>query len=214
MPDDLHDKITQIFKNPAQAAKVVDAIVQGPRPAGWSRKSMAPYYKELYGQEMKESLDTIMANRIDVIYDYETFEKMGMSRNTVYLRVNQSLRYLMERMDPDHKYAKFYRECLQITKERNVGVRISLIPEYRNSQVSEFKPKPVMPKSEAPLWRRKLEAFLESAQPGDKPFIQEHLALTPEEIKALKESFYGVKGFLVNITSFSVKVVRIDEDAL
>lgn len=217
MPDeekqDLKERLAGVFKDPVQAAKIANVLVPSKRPDGWSKFTNAPYFKEVYALEMKSTLDTVVEQKQDVIYDYATFESMGMSKSTVYLRVNQSLLYLLKYLDPDGKYANIRHNMIQITKERGVGVRISLLPQYREGFTAEFQPRAVIPQSEMPLWRKKMEHFLENAQPGAS-FYKEGLALTPEEIKELNDSFMNVSGFIVNITSFSVKIVRIDEEGL
>jgi len=211
--EEIARRLKQVFINPATAAKVVDAIVPSNKPKGWSRKASAPYYKELYASEIKGAFDALMSDpNTDFLYDYKTFESIGISRTTTYIRVNQSMRYLFERMDPDGKYKKFYDEKLRVTKERNVGIRISVLEEFRTNL--SLGPRAILPKSEGPAWKKKMEVFLAEAQPGDDPFVQEGLALNPEEIKEMEDSFIGVRNFLVNITSFSIKIVPINGSAL
>ena len=212
MPDneDLNSELRRAFKDPETAARVANALVPSSRPDGWSKKSNAPYYKEIYAKEIKDALDSVMATKQDMLYSYADFEKLGMSHATVYLRVNQSCRYLMKYMDPEGKYADILMNKVSITKERNVGVRISLLPEYRETGTeSVFKPKSVVPKSDDPIWRKKLEEFLENAQPGET-FHKSGLALDPDEIKELNDSFISVQGFIANITSYEIKIVRVD----
>lgn len=214
--EEIARRLQQVFVNPDVAAKVVEAIVPSNKPKGWSHKASAPYFKEIYGQQMKDIFDALIANpNQDFMYDYKTYAQYGLSSTTTYLRVNQSIRYLLEKMDPDGKYQKFYHEKILIKKERNVGVRICVLPEFRVQTVAEhLAARAVIPKFEGPAWRKKMEDWLEKAQPGDKPFVQEGLALTPEEIQELKDTFIGVRGFICNITSFSIKIVPINEDAI
>lgn len=212
MPDenDLNSELKRAFKDPETAAKVASVLIPSNKPDGWSKKSNAPYYKEIYAKEIKETLDSVMATKQDQLYSYEDFEKLGMSHATVYLRVNQSSRYLMKYMDPKGEYADILMNKVAITKERNVGVRISLLPEYRETATeSVFKPRSVIPKSDAPKWRKELEDFLEKAEAGDK-FHKQGLALDPDEIRELNDSFLNVTGFIANITSYEIKIVRVD----
>lgn len=211
--DELKSRMSGIIKDPVMAAKMVNAVVPSKRPAGWGRRSNAPYFKEHYGIEMRDTLDTVLDKKQDVVYDYKTFEALGMSRATVYLRVNQSIHYVCEYLDPEGKYRDAWDNKIQITKERGVGVRISLLAHCREGYQSAFTPRAVVPAAEMPKWRREMEKFLEGAEPGDK-FFKDGLALPPEEVKELNDSFIGVDGFLVNITSFSIKIVRIDESKL
>lgn len=205
-------QIKQILNNPQQAAKIVDILVSK-RPQGWGRRSIAPYFNHKYGSEMLAVLDEMMKDQQDRLYSYEHFQKQfGISKNTLYLRVNQSMMYVCEKMDtPEHKYAHFC-SLLSIERKRDVGVIIRFKPEMRNGFMSEFKPLPVIGKDELPTWKKELDDWLETAQPGDEPLLIERLALNPEEIAQVKASLNGIAGVNYNITSYSIKVIRVNED--
>jgi len=199
--------LKKIFVNPTVQAAVVDVVI-GNRPKGWSRRSNAPYYKEKYALEAKEVIDGMIKDRMDRVYDYAEFEsKLNMSRNTVYLRVNQSFAYLVDKMDDiDHTYARFM-EMIHIERVRGVGVMIKMIPEFRNSNVSSFVPTQVIPHEQIPQWKEDMLEYLEKGEAG-KPFFRDKLALSTEEIEDIKASLYGLKGVIHNITAHSIKIVK------
>ena len=96
---------------------------------------------------------------------------------------------------------------MRIKKERTVGIRIEFIPEFRNSNVSDFKPIAVIAKEETPIWKDELDDFLENGAVG-KPFMRDKLALTADEIRDLKISFAGLKNVMSSITAHSIKVIK------
>jgi hypothetical protein len=205
-------QIKQVLSNPQHAAKIVDILVSK-RPQGWGRRSIAPYFNHKYGAEMMIVLDEMLRDKTDRVYNYDYFQKQfGISKNTLYLRVNQSMMYVCEKMDtPEHKYARFC-ERLTVERKRDVGVIIRFKPEMRDDFTSEFKPKPVMGKEELPVWKEELDDWLAVAQPGDEPLLIEKLALNPEEIQQVRTSLQGLSGIIYNVTSYSIKVVRINEE--
>lgn len=205
--NEVNERLKQVFSNPQTTAAVADVLVRN-KPPGWSRRSCAPYYKERFALEMKECLDGMMVDRKDRVFMYDDFlKKHNISKESLYLRVNQSLRYLLENMDDDdHTYGRF-TEMISITRERNVGVCIRFIPEFRDGNVSDFKPSAVIPKDEAPKWKQRIDDFLEDGEIG-KPLLIDNLCLTPEEIATMKASFGGVRGLIYNVTSKSIKVIK------
>lgn len=208
--DKIKQKLNKVFVNPQLQSAIVDAVVYS-RPHGWGRRSVAPYYKERFGKEMKPILDEMIKTREDQLFEYEDFKKkFGISKETLYLRINQSMRYVIDKMDDvDHTYGRFC-EMVEVNRERNVGVIIRFRPECREGEVSNFVPKAVEPKDSLPVWREQLNEFLENSTPGDKPFFKEKLALTPEQIQDLTDSLTGIGGILFNVTSYSVKVIRVN----
>lgn len=207
-------QIKQVMNNPQAAAKLVDILVSK-RPQGWGRRSIAPYFNHKYGAEMIITLDTMMQSQQDMVFNYDHFKaKFGLSKTSLYLRVNQSMKYVCEKMDtPDHKYARFC-ETLTVERKRDVGVIIRFRPELRDGFQSEFSPMPVMGKEELPVWKEKLDDYLATAQPGDDPLLIERLALTPMEIQQVRTSLQGLKGIISNVSSYSIKVIRINEEEL
>lgn len=205
---EIKKRIEGIFPHPSTASAMVDLIVHK-RPRGWSRKSNATYYKEIYAKQMRESIDTMIASGNRLIYRYETWcnEDHGdMSPSTLYLRINQSIRYLIEQMDTDeHKYAKWY-ETVRISREKNVGVIVEFIPGLANE--SGFKPDVIEPKDIGrPPWERQMDEWLESN--NNSPFVKEGLALAPEEIVTIKIKLQQLSNVMANVTSSSIKIVKV-----
>jgi hypothetical protein len=181
--------------------------VHGNKPSGWSRRSNATYYREAYALQMKATIDAMWEDRQDRFYSYETWKHM--SHNSVYLRINQSIRYLVDNLDPEHKYARFM-QMVSITRERNKGVKITFNEEYRFADTSSFSPAPVIPQSETPKWKQKIETWLEESEPGDKPFILEGLMLSAEEVRELKLQFAGLKNVGASISASTIRLIKMN----
>ena len=198
-------RIDAIFANPAIAARVVDVVVHN-KPPGWGRRTQAPYFKEPYGRMMLEVLEKMVATKQDVVFSLERFK--GKSLQTIYLMVNQSCRYVLEYYDSEKKWQRFL-QCVSIRKERGVGVRISIGQANRDRELIDFKPVFVDPANTNPIWRDKLDKWLEESEVGDEPFHETGLALSVDEIKDLKISFAQLKNVLANISAHSIKAVKI-----
>lgn len=178
------------------------------RPPTWGHSSCAPYYKEFYARNIKEAIDKQLENRQDIVYRYSVFcgrDEELCSRTTLYNRVNQSIRFLLEHLDTNDKKYLNWKKIVRIERIAGLGVRISMIREFRNPQ-SNFTPDFVLPKEEQPLWQRKMEDWLESGE--TKPFVMEKLALTEERVKELYVELNRLKGIAAQVTSTSIKIVR------
>jgi len=109
----LSNKVRAVFTDPNMQSKVVNLLVHN-KPLGWHRRSNAPYYKEKYALDVKRAFDKMMETGKEQCYYYSTFrEKYGIERSTLYTRIYQGARYLVEKMDTaDGKYAKFLRNLI------------------------------------------------------------------------------------------------------
>lgn len=200
-------ELKAVFSNPKIQEAAVDLFVRK-RPMGWGRRSVAPYYNEHYGKEAKVVLDEMMKDRKDVCYHYSEFlKKFGISKETLYLRVNQSMRWVVEMMDDkDHTYGRFLA-MLTIKRVPGLGITVRFRPECRDGEVSDFKPKAVDANDETPKWKEKLNQWLENTE-SEPVFLKEGLCLTPVEMEDIKASLNSVQGIMFNVTSFSVKVIK------
>ncbi len=209
MSDNREDILKQIFINPEVTARAVDLMVPShTKPKGWSRRSNATYYREVYAHQIQPVIDEMMTDEKDRWYLYTTWAHM--SPQTIYLRINQSLRYLTDILDPEHKYAKFL-EKVDIFRVRGKGILLTLKLEHRES-TADFKPEvdlQVAPTTELPKWRQKMDTWLSKSKAGDKPLIIEGLMLSPDEIKNLKLEFVSIKNVMPSITSATIKLIKV-----
>lgn len=216
-PDDTNNQISNrlssIFPSVQVANKVID-IVTSNKPYGWGPKSNATYFKEYYAKEIKEYIDKMMVSREPIIYRYSLFcnENTGMSKQTLYTKVNQSIRYLCEKMDtPDGRYRKWLDQVDVWRDSERDGVVIEYPAGFARPELNDVMPKPefIQPKEQMPRWRRELDEWLDSN--SDLPYVQEHLALSPEEVKQIKIELAGLKGIQANVNGTSIKIIKYNE---
>jgi hypothetical protein len=196
--------VKQFFKDPAVAANIA-RLVTGAKPATFGPRSNSPYFKELYGQVMKEAADVMIETREDCMYYYSQFP--NISDGTVYAMVNQSMRFLVERMDDEtFKYAK-WANVINVTKERGVGVRISFIEDYRNaSSMAHVRPKSVLGKAQAPAWKQEVDTYCADDR-MTKPLEIKGLCLTPDEIKMMRDSLARI-AVISEVTAQSIVIIK------
>lgn len=208
-PEDTKAILATLFK-PEQAKKVVEALSIPKKPAGWSRHSRATYYGEVYARQIKAIFDGIADDRQDRIFFYASLPQF--SAQTIYTRINQSIRYLVDVLDEDGTYRKL-RGIIDIHRDRvRKGLRFELRKEFReNLESSSFKPVEMIPTIEMPKWKQKIETWLEKSEPGQKPFTLERLALTPDEIKELKEQFMGLTNVISYVAATEIKLVKVNQ---
>ena len=209
MNEELKKVADGIFVNPKIAAKIVN-LVTSAKPVGWAHHSNAPYYKALYANELKPFVDKMLEDKQDILYRYSVWcaEPTGMSPQTLYIRVNQSIRYLIDFMDDDqHTYASWY-EFARVERIRNLGVRISYPPGFGNSDGVKMVPESVSPKVTKPEWFRKMDEWLED---GDnfEPFVKEGLALSNDEIMDIKIKLSALTNIQSSITEDRVAIIRL-----
>lgn len=199
------DEVRNFFRNPAIAKKVIDLVVKN-KPQGWAKKSNAPYYKEDYGLIAKEAANEMLKTRNDCVYFYSDWPRM--SANTVYLMVNQSIRFLVENLDDDKlTYSKWYT-IVNVTKERGVGVRISFDENHRGDSTMAFvKPKSIVGKELAPTWKQELDEYLDDDR-RTNPLNISGLCLTPDEIKSLRDSLTPLANIIFEVTAFEITIIK------
>jgi len=200
---EIKDRLHQIFPSPEIASQIVN-IVTNKKPTGWGRKSNAPYYNEWCGKQIKVHIDQMMESRNPIIYRYGTFCDIegGISRKTLYNKINQSIRYLVEKMDTsDGMYARWY-EAVFVETIPNTGVQIRFKSE------DSFTPDSVLPREQMPEWKRLMEEWIE----GDsaRPFVVERLVLTPEEVRQFKIEFSQISNIMASVDCCSIKLIRVN----
>lgn len=200
--------IKSIFPDENVAARVVETVVHE-RPIGWDRKSNAPYYKEKFARSMKKDIDKMIREKCRLVYRYSVFCANGQSKRTLYNRINQSIRYLLEKMDPERIYFRWY-ESVDIRQKSGLGVTISFFPGLGmdGTGVSE-EPGEAIISNTMPAWRLEMEEWIESGE--GQYWVREGLVLNPAEVQELKDQFTQTKGIMVSIKPTSIKLVRVNE---
>lgn len=200
-----NEALQKMFIKPEVAARIVNAMIPGNRPSTWCRRSNATYYKEVYAKQLLLTLDGMMVDKQDRLWLYDEWKKY--TPNTLYQRINLSVRYILDNLDPDKKYKNF-REQIDIFRDRKIlAIRMTMRQEFRDDITGVFTPQIAHPSAEMPKWRLKIEEWVETAEVGGRPFVLEKLALSPEEVKQLKTEFMGTD-ILAAINAISIKLVK------
>jgi hypothetical protein len=210
----VEERVNALFPTKELRAKVTDLLV-AKRPIGVSRHCYYPYYKQFYAEKIKPTIDSMIETKQTVIYRYDTFcvGPQSVSKRTLYSRVYQSIRYLVDHMDTaDAKY-RLWRDITTITRdEKRGGVVIEFLPDFRSGNIDEpFTGDLIIPKEDkvlTPKWRLEMNKFLETEN-TPPTWMKEGLALSTEEIKTLKLELSDVEGIMVNVTSSCVKIIKL-----
>jgi|ERR1700719_4861 len=191
--------ITLTISDQSTMAKVVDLIVRK-KPVGWSRRSYASYYKESYAKWLQKDIDEMMVDRQPRIYRYDMWP--SVSKNSLYLRVNQATAYLLDNLDPEQKYKKFFSELKCKKEPDGIALRLDIVIEGKTSpQAEKF-----IGASDKPAWKIKMDDWIEDST-REEPFFKGGLLLSPEEIKQLELELDG-SGILYSITSREIKLIK------
>lgn len=203
-------QIKSIFPSP-QVANQLIKLVTSPQPLGWSHRSNATYFKEEYAQQVKSDIDKMIDTRNDIVYRYGIWCGNGagqMSNQTLYIRINQSIRYLIERLDPHSLYRKWY-ETVGIQRKKGLGVVIYFLDEFKETNKSAFKAEEILPIKQQPAWMKKMDDWLEDDK-QIQPFVQEKLALTDDEVNVLRESLIQLGGIEASVSSGFVRIIKVN----
>ena len=200
----IHDRFKEIFPSP-QVAATVTRLVTSKRPLTWGRKSNSAYYKQSYALEIKKDIDHQLETKEDIIYSYRIWCEgpHAVSTTTLYLRVNMSIRYLIDKLDVDGKYQAWWDGCSCI-QERGMGIRISVTTNRRGAPMQGTF---VQPKEADPLWRRQFDEWIE----GDdtEPFVRERLALSDEEVRQLEQELSELVNIQADISHTKIAAIKM-----
>lgn len=173
------------------------------RPAGWDKKSVSSYFNNHNAQWMIGNIKKMMDSRKELFFDCKVF---NLSLNSLYHKVNQSIRFMIERLDKDRIYSNWYSDVV-IRKEKGAGAaRSGVRIFYRETGVS-IEPELVEPELEIPRWHRKMDEWLESNDV--EPFIMEGLNLTSDMVSGFKKQLSSLGGIEFSVTSNSIKIIRV-----
>lgn len=208
--NELANRLREIFPEPI-AERVVDVVVSK-RPAGWGRKSIAPYYKENYARGIQIDIDRMIESRGQLVYRYDIWCKdipgskvPIMSTNTLYNRINQSIKFLIDYLDtPDKKYRDWYNT---VRIERRVGLGIVIFFIVGLDIEGAFHAELAEAVEAMPVWERQMEEWLEGND--NRPFMKDGLALTADEMTKHKQRFSRLTNVMASITSSTIKIIKL-----
>lgn len=202
---EIKESVKQFFLDPKVSARVVN-LVTTKRPDGWSHRSTATYYTETYALEIRESIDHMISTGEDIVFRFETWcnSKTGYSVKTLYARINQSIRYLIDFLDTNGRYAQWFRS----KKIKNTGESWTISFDKTLSAYAQagLKPEFALPKEEMPIWERELYEWLESSKSGT--FSKTGLMLSKEKMTEINAMLSKVTGIMKEVNYSTIKIVR------
>lgn len=201
--------VSVTFPSGHLANQILNAVVRE-KPINTSRRSQYPYYKKEYAMWLKASVDQMIASKaqaLPLVFDYAIFCTVAtnISDLTLYVRINQAARYLVDKMD-DSKgtYAEWYEGTI-ISKDRKLGgVAITWKPELLPG--TTLTPRLAEPVKEIPKWKMELNEWLESDKKA--PFIRENLLLDKETIASLQKEYGEIAGLMISVSFTSIVFVK------
>ena len=183
------------------------------KPAHWSYKSNAPYFREKFGLKMKSILDAMMIDGQDRIFRYSRWPEL--SKDTIYSRLTQGKMYLIHKLDTDDQKYRRFCECLSIVKIKNVGVRLSirkdiLEMEKLKGTIEDFEPDVINPETTCD-WRDRMHNWLDASSKNEElePFYMSNIVLTPGQISDIELEIVNMPWVMGRVTEKSIKLVRI-----
>jgi hypothetical protein len=193
-------KLQEALKNPEKAAQIVDYLVRD-KPVGHGHASISPYYRAEYATEIRRTIDAMMLDGKPHAFLYKDYPQY--KPRTLYAKVNQSIKYLVEMMDTaDHKYSKF-NERLKVSAKSGFGIELSI------KKLEPFQGVVVAPLTDTPAWKRKMEDWIEHSPVGGEAFHHKNLALTEGEIVEIKSSLAPLYPAIIGIvTPHEIKLIK------
>lgn len=196
--EDLVKILNTLFADSNSRANYIKSMT-GEKPVHWKKNSTATYYKEKYGKQLKNIVDAMMQDHEDREYRFDEFPHLSPS--SVYLMVNQSKMYLLEKMDYLGDYRRFF-ESISIKREHGVGVKLKFIRQDEN----DIMPARVIAYKSVIQLSDDIDKFLNDE--NQKEFKLTGLTLSPEERTQLEQSLVSLDGIIYNITETTIKIIK------
>ena len=192
--------IRDFFKDPEVSKQFVDNVVTK-RPLGWSRRSNAPYYNKQYGEHMKSIADLMLTTGEPQIFLYKDFP--NISKGTLYNRINQAIRFLIDKLDTPQRTYRDWNDNLAVRRERGLGIRF----DFKDREVdAPFVPRVAEKIVQMTYWQQQITRFLENSS-ATKLHLDK-LALTPEQVEEVRQSLAGLKNIQYVIRAYEIKIVK------
>lgn len=205
-PDDetIKKRLHEIFPDEVTAARVVNAVTRK-TPEHYSRKSNLPYYNEYMARLTMKEIDVQIKDKCPLVWYFNSYP--NYTPQTLYVRINQSINFILDNLDPDGKYRQ-WKSVTKVTRPPGVGVMIEYLPGFDANTEQVFSAVKTLSTEATQVWRRNMENWIEGED--NKPFVKEGLVLTNEEVRELKQGLSLVVGIACSINNTSVKIIRVN----
>lgn len=192
--------VRSFFQNPAVANAVVNSVIKK-RPVTWGKTSNASYYNIKYAKHIQPFVDKAIASKQDMVFLYSQYPQL--SAKTLYLRINQSLLFLVDCLDDDTLKYQQYKNMTECKIEPGIGLRFTYLLMYQNDGM----PDPIMvsPQSKSFIWREKIDLFLDD--PKSTELFIDKLLLTPDQIDDVRASLI-LDGIISSVNAHHIKIIK------
>lgn len=199
------DLIREALKQLIQTPEFITAVSNNRRlPNNVSRLSVYSYYRPEFALQVKLVIDEMIETKRDKEWRYLDFP--DLRPRTLYQRIFQSIKYLVDNLDPDGKYAAFKKITVLSDKVSKTGVRLSWVRDMLDGR--EFKATDVTLDYKMQQWKLEIDKFLTDTT--KKVLHLKSLALTSEEIESLRVSL-EIPGLYPFISEREIKIIKSDE---
>lgn len=168
---------------------------------GWGRKSRSPYYNNRNALGLKKLIDAMIETRQEIHVPYIQ-EGNVLSPNSLYLKINQGIAYIVAMYDTEDKKYRHWREEIFIRRDNPTHIRI-----YFHTGGASPSGALVAMDTKDKIWIRDLEEWLESD--SVEPYIKEDLTMTPEQAQKLLTELKELKGIEFSVGPTYIKAVKI-----
>jgi hypothetical protein len=191
--------LDELFADAEARKAYVKHMTKG-RPKSWKRTSNATYYKEPYGLWMKMIADEMIKDHLSREIMYHDFP--DLSRTSLYLRVNQSKMYLLQELDYDGAYKRFF-EFVHISKSPT-GIRL----KYCEGG-ADITPMParVISFNTVTSVMDSIDRFLNDHKENQTEF--KNITFSEEDMTAIHNSLANLDHIAYNLTPTSLKIVKL-----
>lgn len=179
------------------------------RPSHYSKNSNLPYYKEIYAVELREVFDKILETKRPYLWKYEEWSEY--KPNTLAQRVRCAIKFLIDHLDPDGKYA-YLRDCVDIGPVPNAKKAIGLGIRFKRSidpETLRHDPKRFMPKNISDFKEviSIIDDYLKDEMRHEALDIP--CVLLPEHQETLITQYSSLNNVIMNIDNKHVKIVKL-----
>jgi hypothetical protein len=203
----------RVLSSPTARAKIFNEVdkMDIKKPVHWKRRSTASYYRERFGLEFKETIDKMLADerKEDVLYSYNVYcaPDYGMTPNTLYTRLYQSMKYMLDYMDtPDHKYEDAMSK-IELSRKKGVGILLSFMPDVKLGK--PFLPETVKRADESASWKQELIDWMNTPHEIGERKIVDKLTLTESEVNDWTIRLNNSESYTAVVTSNAIKVMCV-----
>lgn len=197
---ELRDVIIKAFLKP---------VTNDPLQLAQRRNSITmPYYKSIYGQEMKLVFDSMEADeqKRDFIYRYSSYPKLKAS--SLYLKINQSISYLLDKLDtPEYKY-RTLKSMIDVDRKRSKsGIMLCWNRDLIECRTGP-PPEPVNDDESVKEYIETINNFLADET---EPILHiKGLSLTINEVEMIQATLSSLTNVAPVVTEREIKIVKVD----